>query len=68
MTLFREKMLISTRGIIGFMPKLIKKSVTVSTAKPYLSENFLSIENYVGIFIFVAIKLFCGRFSDVLTE
>ena len=37
-------------------------------AKPYLSENFLSIENYVGIFIFVAIKLFSGRISGVLTN
>jgi len=35
-------------------------------AKPYLIENFLSIENYVGIFIFVAINLFCGRISGLV--
>ena len=38
-------------------------------AKPYLNENFLSIENYVGIFIFVAIKpFFCGRISGAFTN
>ena len=33
-TLFSEKMLISTRYIRGFRPNSIKKSVTVSTRQP----------------------------------
>ena len=43
MTWFSEKMLISTRCICGFMPKLHKKSWMVSNNHPWLSWWFLRL-------------------------
>ena len=53
-TLFSEKMLISSTGICGFMPNSIKKSVTVSTceAKSLVKTGFSVVVVATGLLLF----------------
>jgi hypothetical protein len=56
MTSFSEKMLISNRRLLGLMPNLIKKSVTVSNVHTKLYYNSLQ-----------TVKSICGP-NHITTE